>query len=116
VHTLLVVLVWYCYCSAGGWYTLYCWCWIGTVIVVQGVGTVVVLQGVGTHCIGGAGLVLLLYCRVMVHTVLVVLDWYCYCTAGCWYTLYWWCWFGTVIVVQGVGTHFTGGAGFVLLL
>jgi hypothetical protein len=42
------------------------------------------VQGAGTHCTGGAGLVLLWQCRAVVHTALVVLVWYCYCSAGRW--------------------------------
>jgi hypothetical protein len=53
-------------------------------------GTVFVVKGACTHCVGDVGLVLL-FC------------------VQCWYTLYWWCWFGTVIVMIVPGTNCTGG-------
>jgi hypothetical protein len=115
VHTALLALVCYCYYSAGRWYTLQCWCWFGTVIA---------LLGAGTHCTVGAGLLLLLRCRVQVHTALVALVytafvmmvWYCYFSAGRRYTLHCWRWLGTVIAVLGAGAHCIGGAALVLLL
>jgi hypothetical protein len=88
----------------------------GTELCWRGIANAVGIKGGGTLSTGGAGLDELLQLSTLVRTLLVVLVEYCYCSEGCWYAPYWWCWFGTVIVVKGAGTHLIGGVGLVLLL